>query len=266
MSNQTLQYCEIVAVDLEPNSVNFADSLVQGHRIQLPIPVSVLNYHFRWKREIGSDRPVGYVYDTYDFQRVLEYVFASEFFDLDGQSPGLECSTQAITDPDYRTNTINDIIMAFVLFKVYGNSRFDTRDQVFNVADALGMVSNTDVSTAIVQSINDHNARSGAIDQMFRDLLDLEPGRFFTSDGTQIPGIFEESVDSEGEGSWMFIEGDRVQFTLEFIFLAPVSRRSVRDTTPICLPFMPYNEEIVIPAQFTFRIRLQLYAIADAVQ
>jgi len=121
-------------------------------------------------------------------------------------------------------------------------------------------------------------ANKGAVDAMFRNLLGLDPLRFFDSSGVQIKGLFEVNTDISGAGSWHLVDGDRIEIPLNFVFKAPVNVLSVQDSIrnpSSSTPLDPNTNFIKGEAEDfdvngptaaalnnTFRIRLQLTCVS----
>ncbi len=112
-------------------------------------------------------------------------------------------------------------------------------------------------------------ARGGPVDQMFRDLLAADPGRFFDASGVQVTGLFETNADASGNGTWLIAAGDILELKLEFAFTAQVSRRVVRSQQqPLDAvggaesPPEEVVEEVIIASGDKFKVRLQLVATA----
>jgi hypothetical protein len=265
-SPTSMTYPNVINVDLSNNPVNFADAEADGHRVQVQMAIQDLNLYFKWVRSVGSDRPVGYVTTIPDFKECLEVSFSDGFTDLDGISTGLTFTSGSIANSDNLSNSVNDLVMSYVLYKVYGRSTFNTDGKVYNAKDALHMLQNTDVSYAIGTSISSNNAKGQAIDTMFRDLLSSDPVRFFDASGHQVTGLFEINSDVSGNGSWNIVESDTIEIRLNFIFHAPVTRRGIRgkqgpieSISPTEVPF----EQIIIQSGDTFPIRLQIKGTAS---
>lgn len=273
---QTLRYTPIVNVDLSDNQINFADAELDGHRVQVSMAAEDLNTFFRWIREVGSDRPVGQVDNINGFLACLCTSFDDGFTDQDSIATGLSLQGSSITNTANRSNNINDLVMAYVLQKVYGMSAQDTQNKVQNVGDALNMCSNQAVALAIGDSISNHNARGQDIDQMFRDLLAADPTRFFDNSGIQVTGLFETQTDVSGNGSWAITPDDIIQVKVTFTFKEKVSRRVVSaqeqpTTAGNAGRTAPNNaeevtEETIIQANDLFPIRLQIKATASRTQ
>lgn len=266
----TLKYAPTVEVDLSANKIEFADSELAGHRVQIDISAAALTAHCLWNRTAGSDRPVGSI-DASGFAGLLETALGSPYTDLDSVATGLSFSSASITNPENKSNSANDLVMAYVLQKVYGLSAYDTANKVYNAKDALNMVTNAAVADAVQASIDasGNNARGGAVDQMFRDLLAADPLRFFDASGNQEPGLFETNADEAGSGNWKLTTDDILELKLEFTFAEQVSRRVVSSQQQ---PTSAGNtagsrtetavEEVVIPAGSTFKVRLQIKCTA----
>lgn len=265
---QLLQYGEVVFVDLADNTVNFVDDIVQGHRVQVPIAIDDLNTFFQWSRPTGQDRPVGFVTGLEDLYNCLLVSFSDGFLDLDAVSTGLSYSTGTLGNDTNTSNSMNDIVLCYILYMVYGKSSFNTSGKVFNVADAFQMIDNSIVSQAICTSISNNTERGQSVDDMFRDLLKTDPKRFFDAEGQQIPGLFETHVDESHTGSWLFTAGDAIEIKLQFTFQEAVTRRVVRaDQQPLTEQGIQFGEQaveqVIIPKDATFAIRLQLLATAE---
>ena len=268
MPATTIRYRQIIDIDLANTAVNFAESGTLGHRVQLPMNISVLNSFFVWHRPSGSSRPVGHFLavsnEGLSFVDALTSALGTAFLDLDGVSSGLNFSSSILdanTDSNIRKNgmvSANDLLMAYVLYKCYKSSSAVTLNTVYNLSDAQEMLTNENFTSSILSSFNNEETLSnnpgddkGAIDAMFRDLLAADPSRFFRANGTQIPGLFETNADTESRGSWMFVENDNLELRVQFKFQEPVTTRSTTDDEV---------STVVIPAGSTFLIRLQLTA------
>jgi hypothetical protein len=265
---QQLYYSEIVLVDLAPNTVNFADDILHGHRVQVSIAADDLNTFFQWSRPADQDRPVGFCTHISDLEDCLFVSFSDGFLDLDAISTGLCYTTGTLSTEPTSIPSMNDIVLCYILYKVYGKSSYDTHYTVFNVEDAFEMIDSMTVSLSICNSISNHNERGQSIDEMFRDLLKSDPNRFFDSEGHQIPGLFEIHTDESATGSWNFTPGDCIEISVRFTFQEPVTRRVVPadqlSLTKGDIQFIEQaTEQIIIPKDSTFTIRLQLLATEE---
>ena len=215
------------------------------------------------------------------FIGMLERAFASAYTDVDAVAEGLNYSSPALdsTADMKRDNTImnytydydatgagtqsvaptgthysvNDLVMAFVLNKCFSSSAYDAFDIVYNLGDAFGMLTNTQLAAAITLSLAEEEEKAkanvtpvapstvgklpaaqspgddkGRVDEMFRSLLSMDPQRFYKN-GTQIPGLFETNVDAAGDGNWCLGVGDKIEIPVRLYFRAPVTVLSVVD-------------------------------------
>jgi hypothetical protein len=263
----TLMYSEVVDMNVaEEGAVNFADSADYGHRVLVEMSKSALNSFLRWERNVGSDRPTAVLGDSTEFTNALLYALSTEFTDIDGVNNGLHYGTSNLsTNTDSRIRegglvSMNDIALAFVLWKIYGSSTTMTKDNIYNLEDAFGMATNESVATAILQSFQNNLP---VVDTMFRDLLATDPMRFFDGSGNQLTGLFETNADVSGSDSWQLVENDILEVKLRFTFENPVTRRGVAGhehniTYPENAAGEQENQQTIIGAGDYFYIRLQL--------
>ena len=275
---QTLQYADLVTADVAvDNQVNFVDYDNYGHRVQVSLPAVDANAALGWTREAGTARPVGrFLLDNSStFTSALASALSTGYTDIDAVTGKLSFDSVVFdtnTDSRIRESGIsaNDLVMAYVLCKVYGSSAVTTQEKIFNLEDAHGMLTseflagriNTSFTAAEALSSNTTNEK-GAIDAMFRDLLASDPHRFFDSDGKQIPGLFETNADSLSSGSWNLISGDVIEMRVEFTFQNQITLRTTRDVSQalndaLGNPLDANKETIIIDAGDKFNIRLQL--------
>lgn len=268
-----LTYTNLVTVNMdETNDVNIADTGDYGHRVQVTLGKTLFNLYFRWHRDVGQDRPHAKL-STSDiventFKSVLIESLNSSYMDIDGVTGGLHFSTANLSlnrDPRLRKNGLvsaNDIPMAFVMYRLYGNSAFQTKDYVFNLNDAHDMLSSETVADAIIASFKQHE--TGALDKMFRDLLSQDPRRFFDENGHQEPNLFETSTDLAGDGSWKLIENDIVEIKTKLIFHSNITKRGVagREHLLSDVNEAENQQKIIVPDDY-FYVRLQLKIVDD---
>jgi hypothetical protein len=268
---QLLTYAEIVDVDLDAtNDVNFADVEDYGHRVQIEVDKSALNNYLRWTRDVGSARPSAALDSTKEaaFKDAISAGLSKSLVDIDGVSGGLHFGTANLdTNPDPRKRasgvSVNDVPLCFVLYKLYGSSAVATLDMIYNLADAMGMLSNETVSTAITESFKAQV--SGSLDTMFRDLLAVDPHRFFDASGLPMAGIFETNADVAGSGNWKLTDDDILEVKLKMIFHSRITRRGVAgrennltSTATENAAGPQENQQTVINPDDYFYIRLQM--------
>lgn len=223
-----LAYSPLVEVSLDNNDINLVDAHAYGHRVQVSIPKADIQSVFSWSRAVGAAAPTA-TCDASGLVALLDDAILGGFTDLDGVSTGLHFSSaslDSITDPRLResgANSANDIVMAYVLYKLYGATTYSTIDNVFNLEDAHGMLSNDTLKNALKASIA---GNSSAVQAMFKNLISSDPQRFFDGSGKQVTGIFETNADASGAGNWNLTVGDVIEVRVKFTFGGEISRRS----------------------------------------
>jgi hypothetical protein len=265
----TLIYGDIVDVSMsDANDVNFADTENYGHRVSITVDRSKLNEIFHWTRSIGAARPSAVIGTTSGFRSALITALGSTFTDIDGVTGGLHFGSANLslnTDTRIRKNSqvsANDIPLAFILYKIYGNSSVTTLGHIFNLQDAHDMLTNETVADAIIASLQAQE--SGAVTTMFRDLLAADPKRFFNTAGVPVTGIFETNTDVSGSGSWGLTENDIIEIKTKLVFKSKITRRGVgggeTNVTVSDGTSTQKNQQTIISPGDYFYIRLQLKA------
>jgi hypothetical protein len=268
---QLLSYANIVDVAMDQtNDVNLADTEDYGHRVQIEMPKAPLNNYFHWDRTSGAARPSAQLNAVNEtaFRNALIEALGTTYVDIDGVAGGLHFGSASLsTNPDPRIRkdgaiSANDLPLAYVMYKLYGNSVAPTLDKIYNMADTYGMVTNSTVATAIIASLKGNE--SGSLDLMFRDLISSDPHRFFTEDGVSEPAIFEVRPETSGHGTWKITEGDIIELKLKLQFQSKVSRRGVagREINVSALGSYPDNQQIIINPGDYFYVRLQIKAVS----
>ena len=279
MSATLLTYRKLITTDVASQAVSLAESGILGHRVQCPMSVDDLNRFFIWQRPAGSSSPVGHFQQIdasgVNFNDIMLSTLGKTFIDIDGVTNGLNFSSSVLdanTDARVRLNgvtTANDICMAYMLYKCYGSSATPTMNVIYNLEDAQQMLTSGTLVLAIDNSLSTEEALSnspgpskGAVHAMFSDLLAADPTRFFTANGTQIPGLFEVAVDETSSGPWGFVENDKIEMRVQFTFRNPVTRSGVQDASQSSATGANTEDisTVVIPAGSTFTIRLQITA------
>jgi len=275
------------------------------------MPTTFMNKYFTWARAKDEVSPTGHFTNAPagipTFYDTLVAALYTEYFDQDGVATGLSYASKsleqacdskrdpAIPSPAGTTThySANDLVMAYILYKCYGSSSVDTSDLVYNIEDAYGMLTNQTLTNDILQSLSGEEflaqqcvmpavpvvaqtpgANKGAVDAMFRNLLGLDPIRFFDASGVQVKGLFEISTDADASGNWQLIDGDKIEIPVTFVFRSPVTVLSVQDSIRNPSSATPLQPETVFikgetedfdvngpqaaALNNTFRIRLQL--------
>jgi len=268
-----IRYKKVISLALANNAINFTESSIIGHRVQIPMSVDDLNKFFVWQRISGSPRPIGHFLSEVNSVKFIDVLIASLnklYTDIDGTSNGLNFSS-FILDSNYDSRvrcggiSANDIVMAYILYKCYGTSSAPTMNIIYNLEDAQKMITSEQLASVIVDSLKEDEQMSltdavdkGDVDAMFRYMLSANPLRYFKADGKQINGLFETNFctgesDPPGGGPWGFIENDIVELRLNFTFPQDVTHTTADD--------LGGKRTVVIPAGSNFGIRLQIIAI-----
>ena len=141
----TVRYKKSLSMSLANNAIRFTESTLVGHRVQIPMSVDDLNTFFVWRRESGAPRPIGHFLPEVDglkFVDALKDALNKSYNDIDGTIEGLNFSSYILdANGDSRTRetgtvTANDLVMAYVLYKCYGNSSAPTMNIIYNLEDA----------------------------------------------------------------------------------------------------------------------------------
>jgi hypothetical protein len=275
------------------------------------MPTTFMNKYFTWARAKDEVSPTGHFTNAPagipTFYDTLIAALYTEYFDQDGVATGLSYASKSleqacdskrdssIPSPAGTTThySANDLVMAYILYKCYGSSSVDISDLVYNIEDAYGMLTNETLSNDILQSLSGEEflaqqcvmpnvpvgaqtpgANKGAVDAMFRNLLGLDPIRYFDASGVQVKGLFEISTDVDASGNWQLIDGDKIEIPVTFVFRSPVTVLSVQDSIRNPSSATPLQPETVFirgeaedfdvngptaaAMANTFRIRLQL--------
>lgn len=260
---QLLKYATTVDVTTaSDNDVNFADVENYGHRVQIGVNTAALEGYLAWTRSAGDDKPKAALNADTSFKAALVAALNNEYVDLDGVATGLHYGSANLslnTDPALRADGVsaNDLVLAYVMNKLYGMSAFETLNNVYNLGDAHGMLESVTVSDAIAASFTAEV--NGSVTKMFRDLLIQNPLRFFDASGVPDAGIFETNTDVSGTGSWKIQEGDTLEIKIKFEFANKVTRRGVAGAELNVTGLNP-NEQTIIEVGHEFFVRLQLVA------
>ena len=269
-----VKYRRLISLALADNAILFTTAALVGHRVQIQMSVDDLNTFFIWQRPSGAIRPVGHFLSEVNgvnFSDIILDSLTKVFVDLDGTSDGLNFSSYIFdANLDSRTRnggrvSANDLVLAYILYKCYGASACPTANVIYNLEDAISMLSSDSVSMIITNSFEEDEALAGAggsdlggVDNMFRNMLSAAPRRYFQANGTQIPGLFETNwnpppSDPSSQGSWMFMENDVLELRVSFTFKQPVAHQSVDELGS-------QSTKTVINAGDSFSILLQILA------
>jgi hypothetical protein len=229
-----LKFAEPVDINMTvKNTISVTDVKDYGHRVVIECDKTAMMTYMGWQRAAGTAHPSAKLNSAAeaDFVAALIVALNSGYHDIDGVISGLHFSTSYLdrmnSDPRLREAGVsaNDIPLAFLLYKMYGNSGAQTLNVIYNLEDTHRMVTSTEVAQAIVHSIK--SAEAGATNRMFRDLLTACPSRFVDASGIPFTGIFETNAELYSSGSWPLIQDDIIEIKTKFVFKRKVSRREV---------------------------------------
>lgn len=274
MPATTVYYKRLISLNLASNEINLTEVTALGHRVLIPMSVTLLNSFFYWSRKHGLCRPIGH-FNALGASPIggpsfIDAICSSlgiSYKDMDANTSGLNFTSSVLdseSDARLRQNGIisaNDLVMAYVLFKCYGNSAFVTHDVVYNLEDVYNMLPNHCLANSIQLSllVDEAIGPGSYVDSMFTNLMAEDPMRFFDCSGRQMPGLFERNPDASGCGTWKFVVNDKVELPIQLRFTAPVTISSIVDDDSMqCGCTM--KTTMVKPGD-TFNIRLQLFAV-----
>lgn len=259
-----LEYPELVNVDAASAAAfNIVDTADYGHRVQVSIPVADLNNMFEWNRASGTAAPVGSLTTAGStlFGASLTSALNTNYADIDAVTGMLDFSSSVFgagRNPDARAReagvSANDLVLSYVLNKVYGSSAVLTADIISNMEDSYGMLTSEDMANEIQSSFAGASAagETGGINTMFKDLLSSDLVRFTDANGLFPPGLKEKNVSASTSGSWRIAAGDILQVKVKFAFKNKVTTRNGSDG----------EVTDVLTDKDTFNIRLQILATA----
>ena len=263
----TLRYRRLVSIGLAANAINLSTSAAMGHRVQVSMSAATANQYFNWSREAGAPRAVGHFASTAgieSFSADLQACLSTPYVDMDAVAQQLNFNSSVLdssADPRLRASgaiSVNDLVVAYVLFKCYGSSTYVTSDVVYNLEDAQNMLTNEQVASSITSHLvaDDASGAGSYVDNMFTNLLAADPMRYFDASGKQVAGLFEVNADVSGTGSWNLVAGDKIEIPLEFAFTAEVTTASVIDSAQELSGNT--DKTTVLNAGDKFNIRLQI--------
>lgn len=242
----TMRYRSILSNALDDNTIRFASAASFGHRVYIPVSISDISGIFTWTREVGESVPTGIV-DVSGFADLLESKLMLSFSDRDLNTNGLDFSS-AVLDVLQGSNTdvrkdvsgsrpisVNDLVMAYLLFRCFARTNYSNIGEIYNLADAHNMISNSTFVDMFTTNMNTANGTTteGNVQatNMLRDQLANDTARYITGN-TAPAGLFNTgSTDVSGEGSMVFLTDDIIEFPVRLVFIAPVSVASISDDT-----------------------------------
>lgn len=242
----TMRYRSILSNALDANTIRFVTATSFGHRVYVPVTTTQLSGIFTWTRKVGESVPTATV-DHAAFATLLSSLLILPFSDRDLNVDGLDFSSGTLDTlgalnanvrkdvSGSRPSSVNDLVMAYLLFRCFGKTNYADIAEIYNLEDAHNMISNSAVSTMFQASMNTTNGTTteGNVQatNMLRDQLANDTARYITGN-TAPAGLFNTgSTDVSGEGNMVFVADDIIEFPVRLVFTAPVSVASISDDT-----------------------------------
>jgi len=256
-----LEYPELVEVNAASNPVALIE-VNAGHRVQLQMSIENLNAMFGYNVAVnGMAEPVFKMLQA-DFRTAINGAIETlGFDDTDSVTAGLNFSSEIYDETDHTglrlaaTQTSNDLVLAYVLYKTFGSSGIKTVGLLTNPEVTQGMIVENDFADAIHSSLESADGEAGVV-VMFNDLVSSDIARF-TVDTTTNPGIQggggATSALSDGAGEWAFVVGDIIDIKVEFTFTSAVTIKT-ENSLDAAVNKVASNDK--------FKIRFQLIATA----
>ena len=257
-----LEYPELVSVDAAPAYVNLVE-VNAGHRVQLPMSLANLNAMFGYNVSVGAmAEPVFKMTTQADFRKAINTaILTVGFDDTDSVTGGLNFSSSIYDEINHTglregaASSVNDLVLAYVLYKTFGSSGIKTVGLLTNPAATQGMLLENDFADAIHASLESTEGAAGVV-VMFNDLVQTNAARFMTGTLTN-PGINggggADSALANGAGSWAFVAGDIIDIKVEFTFTHDVTIKTENSLEA------PVNK---VATDTKFKLRFQLLATA----
>jgi hypothetical protein len=248
-----MRFRQVVSSGLSANAIRFATATSFGHRVKINVTGAELNTIFRWRREANTSLPVAQLVETTDNhastggkfllkQLIGSSITNSGFDDLDKKANGLDFSSLALTNVENipaavrespTTSTMNDLVMAYVLFRCFGKSEYNGAGEIYNLDDAYNMVDDAAVISAIGEKFYDNQDE---ITNFLREQLTKDPSRYLNSTASvsNITALFDRNTTdevTESTGNMVWAVGDVIEIPVRLVFRAPVSVASISDDT-----------------------------------
>lgn len=232
--------------------------------------VSGLGASLEWYRKTGSTAPYG------RWLQPAEFFFSTiagrpvvDFDPTEDASGNIILTfTTSELDPNFKRGTANDLVIPYVLFRLFGTSKVssatvpnytklttDPNDPLLDSATWINAF-----NTEIVLT----DASGTPADTMFRELLQ-DVGRFKDASDNPLPALYTvdpwAGTDVSGSGiypgnPWQLHAGDIMQFTTKFTFANSISVKSTSTISPDSVP------QAIILAGETYYIRYQVRIVA----
>jgi len=156
---QCVRYRRIVTWGLSAEAIRFATAGALGHRVEVMMPVDLMNQYFRWQRQTGSAGPSGEFVAAptatsgpapVTFRDCLRQALGTPLLDVDGVANGLNFSSNAL-------NKTGDPLRDQVIYNVQTDTAAPkkTGEELETGLDADFLPTTAGVSSSTHYSAND---------------------------------------------------------------------------------------------------------------
>ena len=226
---------KVATLGLAVNPIHFVTKGSFGHRVQIGVAAGTLATMFTWTRAVDASVPVAvFNGNMTTVGAMISAAITGGFVDLDKNVNGLNFTTADLVaaNPALQSpagspvNSVNDLVMAFLMYRCFGTSTSDKSLDLYNIEDGYNMISDTNFITAVADLLNT-NSNPTLIDSLFRDQLTQDPARYlgWTTGvtGTMFDVSTGTGTDAGGSGPWNFLVGDVIEFPIRMVFRSPVT-------------------------------------------
>jgi len=226
---------KIATLGLAVNPINFVTKGSFGHRVQIGVAASTLATMFTWTRAVDASVPVAvFNGNATSIGTMISAAITGGFVDMDKNLNGLNFTTNDLVAANpllqgptgAPVNSVNDLVMSFLMYRCFGNSTSDKSLDLYNIEDGYNMISDISFITAIADLLNT-TTNPTLVDSLFRDQLTQDPARYlgFTTGvtGTMFDVSTGTGTDGGGSGPWNFLVGDVIEIPIRMVFRSPVT-------------------------------------------
>lgn len=233
--------------------------------------VSGLGASLEWYRKTNSTAPYGrWILPAGAFFSTIASRSVVDFDPTEDSDGNIVLTyTTSELDPNFKRGTANDLVIPYVLFRLFGSSKVSsTTVPNYNKLTTSPVNDPLLRSATWISAFNSQIPTTDAVgtpaDTMFRELLQ-DAGRFKDDSGLPLAALYTVDpwvgADVSGSGvypgnPWKLQAGDIIQFTTKFTFANSISVKSTSTISPDSLP------QVIIQAGETYYIRYQVRVVA----
>lgn len=227
---------KVATLGLAVNPIHFVTKGSFGHRVQIGVTLSSLAAMFTWTRAKDASVPVAvFNGNGTSVGAMISTAIANGFVDLDKNVNGLNFTTTDLVaaNPALQSpagspvNSVNDLVMAFLMYRCFGTSTSDKSLDLYNIEDGYNMVSDTNFISAVADLLNT-TTNPTLVDSLFRDQMTQDPARYLGWTDPAITGTMFDvttgtGTDVASSGPWNFLAGDVIEIPVRMVFRSPVN-------------------------------------------